>query len=88
MPELETLVRAGAAPFKAQGGVESKQGKANVLIQVSDAVIEGCRGSWLYFRPASNPGDEPGISSNSNCCMQLWQSAQAPERLFCHHSLV
>lgn len=34
LPELETLVRAGAAPFKAQGGVESKQGKANVLIQV------------------------------------------------------
>jgi hypothetical protein len=34
LPELETLVRAGASPIKAQGGVESKQGKANVLIQV------------------------------------------------------
>jgi len=37
LPELETLVRSGAAPFKAQGGVESKQGKANVLIQVRAA---------------------------------------------------
>jgi hypothetical protein len=34
LPEIETLVRSGAAPMKAQGGVESKQGKANVLIQV------------------------------------------------------
>lgn len=34
LPELEVLVRSGAAPVKAQGGVESKQGKANVLIQV------------------------------------------------------
>jgi hypothetical protein len=34
LPELDTLIRAGAAPYKAQGGVESKQGKANVLIQV------------------------------------------------------
>lgn len=40
LPELETLVRAGASPVKAQGGVESKQGKANVLIQV---MILACR---------------------------------------------
>lgn len=38
LPELETLIRSGASPIKALGGVESKQGKANVLIQVRSCV--------------------------------------------------
>lgn len=39
-------MRSGAAPLKAQGGVESKQGKANVLIQVC-VQPHDCRAAWM-----------------------------------------
>lgn len=34
LPELENLIRSGAIPHAPKGGVENKQGKANILIQV------------------------------------------------------
>jgi hypothetical protein len=34
LPELEALIRSGAVPHAPKGGVENKQGKANILIQV------------------------------------------------------
>lgn len=34
LPELEQLRRQGAVPHDPQGGMENKQGKANMLIQV------------------------------------------------------
>jgi hypothetical protein len=34
LPELEALIRSGAIPHAPKGGVENKQGKANILIQV------------------------------------------------------
>lgn len=33
LPELEALIRSGAIPHAPKGGVENKQGKANILIQ-------------------------------------------------------
>lgn len=35
LPELEQLIRANQCPHAPKGGVENKQGKANVLIQAS-----------------------------------------------------
>lgn len=34
LPELEQLIRANQCPHAPKGGVENKQGKANILIQV------------------------------------------------------
>ena len=46
LPELDTLVRE-ACPYEVKGGSENKQGKANVLLQVS-------LGGW---RAAGQGGD-------------------------------
>jgi hypothetical protein len=62
LPEIETLVRSGAAPMKAQGGVESKQGKANVLIQV--------RRDWPAGHKSSSSSSSTGL-----CLMSITRFA-------------
>lgn len=54
MPELEALAQSTAVPIEIRGGLASKEGKANLLLQVLDHALCSCRSAPSHLPPSCN----------------------------------